>query len=119
METTPLALPKKKTARRHVPPILNTFIQRAEARRPESSCGFPIRQPEGFTFFMGVQRTIQLVRVFVDDEALNGKGSPGDLRLLRAQFEAERAELEDIARQRYEQGRITTDGLISLLYVTC
>ncbi len=71
-----------------------------------------IRQPEGFTFLLDVDKEDEAVRVFVCDEALSAHHIASDAAQLRAQFEEERAELEEVARQKYERGRVTMDGLI-------
>ncbi len=71
-----------------------------------------IRQPDGFTFLLDVEKDDQAVRVFVCDEALSVHHATPGAAGLRAQFEAERAELEGVARQKYERGRVTVDGLI-------
>ena len=71
-----------------------------------------IRQPEGFMFFMEVEKTKQTLRVFVTDEVLTGYEAFTDQDVLRAQFEVERAELEAVACEKYNHGRVTVDGLI-------
>jgi hypothetical protein len=71
-----------------------------------------IRQSEGFMFFMEVDKTNQTLRIFVKDEVLTGCEIATDQGDLRAQFEVERAEFEAIACEKYNHGRVTTDGLI-------
>jgi hypothetical protein len=71
----------------------------------------PIREPRGFTFYMEVRKTKQDLRVFVPDEVLTG----GDDTLavdLQKQFEMERAELEAMAWEKYNHGRVSADGII-------
>jgi hypothetical protein len=71
----------------------------------------PIREPKGFTFYMEVLKTKQALRVFVLDEVLTG-GDDTAASDLQVQFEMERAELEAIACEKYNHGRVTADGII-------
>lgn len=74
-----------------------------------------IREDNGFSFSMRVAGTQQTVRVFVADEALDGEfGVPEDEDELRAQFDADRPELEAVASEKYSLGRVAADGVIPL-----
>ncbi len=74
-----------------------------------------IREDSGFSFSMRVAGTQQTVRVFVSDEALEGDlGVPEEEDELRAQFDADRTELELVASEKYSLGRIAADGVIAI-----
>ncbi len=71
-----------------------------------------VREPEGYTFLMRTIKTMQTVRVFVMDEALQGDNLISSEENLRAQFEADRTDFEAIAREKYKRGRVSENGLI-------
>ncbi|MEK4035103.1 DUF1488 family protein [Methylocystis sp. IM3] len=74
-----------------------------------------IRDDSGFSFSMRVAGTQQTVRVFVADEALEGDfGVPEEEDELRAQFDADRPELESVASEKYSLGRVAADGVIAI-----
>ncbi len=71
-----------------------------------------VREQQGFTFLMRTIKTMQTVRVFVMDEALQGDDLISSEDNLRAQFEAERTDFEAVAREKYKRGRVSENGLI-------
>ena len=71
-----------------------------------------IREPGGFVFFMRIQETTQTVRVFVADDALDGDDDQVDANRLRFRFDADRMALEEVAREKYNHGRVTADGMV-------
>ncbi len=73
-----------------------------------------VREPRGFTFLMRTPDTMQTVRVFVADEALEGARVISSQDKLRAQFEAERAALEEVARAKYSHGQVAANGMIAI-----
>ncbi len=71
-----------------------------------------VREPQGFTFLMRTIKTMQTVRIFVLDEALQGDDLTSSEDSLCAQFEADRPALEAVAREKYKRGRVSENDLI-------
>ncbi|MGJ0507260.1 MAG: DUF1488 family protein [Methylocystis sp.] len=73
-----------------------------------------VREENGFSFSMRVAGELQTIRVFVSDDALEGDFDLPEEEDLRAQFEAERPELEAVASEKYSLGRIAADGVVAI-----
>jgi len=71
------------------------------------------REGYGFAFPMRIAGTAQTVRVTVSDEVFTGLGWPV-AEVLRAQVDEDRSELEALASEKYEHGRATADGIVSI-----
>jgi hypothetical protein len=71
------------------------------------------RESRGFVFPMRIVGTMQTVQVVVKDEVFTAFGWPVDGEL-RAQFDADRSELEALAREKYDHGRASADGVVSI-----
>jgi hypothetical protein len=69
-----------------------------------------IRELNGFSFTMRIVESARTVRVFVADEAL--EDDEPDVESMRSEFEMRRSALEAIAREKYANGRVTSDGVI-------
>ncbi len=66
------------------------------------------RQAGCFTFPMRIAGSDQIVQVIVPDIVATVLGWPPD-EMMRVEVEAERAELEALASEKYDQGRATSD----------
>lgn len=75
-----------------------------------------IRDQKGFVFFMEIENTKELVRVLVTDEVLSGFEEEIGEYVLRVQFDGDRPTLEEIAREKYSNGQVRADGLISITF---
>lgn len=73
-----------------------------------------VREENGFSFSMRVAGAQQTVRVFVSDDALDGEFDLTDDDELRAQFDADRAELEAVASEKHRLGRVCADGVVAI-----
>ncbi|HXW22471.1 MAG TPA: hypothetical protein VEK14_06140 [Rhodomicrobium sp.] len=71
------------------------------------------REAYGFAFPMRIAGTAQTVRVIVSDEVSTALGWPVD-EVLRAQVDEDRSELEVLASEKYEHGRASADGIVSI-----
>jgi len=71
------------------------------------------REAHGFAFPMRVAGTAQMVLVTVSYEVSTALGWPVD-EMLRAQVDEDRSELEAVASEKYEHGRATADGIVSI-----
>ena len=63
---------------------------------------------------MRVARTQQTVRVFVSDDALQGNLDLPDEGELRGRLELDLAALQVVAREKYFQGRVASDGVVAV-----
>jgi len=71
------------------------------------------REGYGFAFPMRIAGTMQRVQVSVSGEVFTALGWPVD-GMLRAQFDEDRSELEAVANEKYEHGRASADGIVSI-----
>lgn len=71
------------------------------------------REAEGFAFPMRIAGSVQTVQVIVSDEVFTALGWLQDEEI-RAQFDADRAELEALANEKYKHGRARADGIVSI-----
>lgn len=70
------------------------------------------REEFGYSFQMRIVGSVQTLRVVVSDDALVARALVLDEAALRNRLEAERAELEAVAREKFCQGRVSTAGEI-------
>ncbi len=71
------------------------------------------RQAGCFAFPMRIAGSHETVQVIVPDILATALGWPVD-EMLRVEVEAERAELEAVASEKYDRGRATADRKLSL-----
>jgi len=71
------------------------------------------REGNGFAFPMRIAGSVQTVQVNVSDEVFTALGWPID-GMLRAQFDADRSELEALANEKFEHGRASANGVVSI-----
>jgi hypothetical protein len=71
------------------------------------------RQAGCFAFPMRIAGSDETVQVIVPDILATALGWPVD-EMLRVEVEAERAELEAVASEKYDRGRATADSKLSL-----
>jgi hypothetical protein len=71
-----------------------------------------VREAHGFTFAMRIAGSLQPVRVFVADDAL--EDDEADQVQLRSQFEADREALEALACEKYAHGRVQANGVVMI-----
>jgi len=71
------------------------------------------RQAGCFAFPMRIAGSGETVQVIVPDIVATALGWPVD-EMLRVEVEAERCELEAVASEKYDQGRATADGKLTV-----
>ena len=71
------------------------------------------REMHAFAFPMRIAGTAQTVQVTVSDDVFTALGWPMD-NVLRTQFDEDRAELEALASEKYEHGRASAEGIVSI-----
>lgn len=70
------------------------------------------RETDGFAFPMRIAGSLQIVQVFVSDDALVGLAPTPEDEGVRAQLVSLRLELEALANERYACGRVTANGVV-------
>lgn len=73
-----------------------------------------VREERGFSFSMRVAGTLQTIRVFISDDALEGDFDLPDEKELRAQLEADFSALEAVANEKFCRGRVAADGVVAV-----
>ncbi|HEY8136288.1 MAG: hypothetical protein ACR650_02090 [Methylocystis sp.] len=71
-----------------------------------------VREEYGFSFPMRISGSAQTVRVVVSDDALVVRASVPHEEELQAQLEHDRPELESLATEKYNCGRVSAAGEI-------
>ena len=69
----------------------------------------------GFAFPMRIAGTAQTVQVVISNEVFTALGWPPD-EVLWAHIDKARPKLEPLANAKYEHGRATADGIISITF---
>lgn len=72
------------------------------------------REEDGFSFSMRVEGSLQTLRVYVSDDALEADEIYADEEELREQFEKNRQELEAVASEKFSKGRVCADGVVAV-----